>query len=51
MSTRVGNTALTTGGVHGLLVVEEATVTSQHQDSSGHIAVVATAASRVTNLG
>lgn len=44
-------TSLTSVGVHGLLVVEKATIAGKHQDSSSHIAVVAAAASRVSDLG
>jgi hypothetical protein len=42
---------LTSVRVHSLLVVEEATVTGKHQNSSSHVAIVAATASRVANLG
>ena len=42
---------LTSIRVHGLLVVEETSIASKHQDGSSHVAVVATTTSGVANLG
>lgn len=42
---------LTSVRVHGLLIVEEATIAGKHQDSSSHVAIVAATTSRVANLG
>ena len=43
--------SLTSIRVHGLLIIEEATVAGKHQDSSSHIAIVAATASRIADLG
>jgi hypothetical protein len=42
---------LTSIRVHDLLIVEETTITRKHQNSSAHIAIMATTTRRITNLG